>query len=131
MYKLALFQSLPLIGQPSALTRGFTGQGARVAVVDTRIDHRWRDPDGLFAFGAGCASGVGSPDCAIVASYDAAGGEPEDPSHGTNVAGISWQVAPQSGIVGVDVFRQVDGSALAFSPDIIAGLNWVLNNWRQ
>lgn len=131
IYSPTLSESLPLIGQPAAMSRGFDGTGVSVAVVDTRIDHlRPAYPGGPLAFGDGCANGVGAPGCAIVATYDAAAdrqGEEETPEHGTNVAGISWSVAPASGIVGVDVFKAVG----AYDDDIIRGLNWVRSNWRQ
>lgn len=113
------------------MSRGFNGLGATVAIVDTRMDHlRPLYPGGPLAFGEGCANGVGAPGCAIVATFDAAGGragEEEGPEHGTNVAGISWSVAPASRIAGVDVFKAVG----ADDDDIISGLNWVKDNSRR
>lgn len=112
------------------MSRGFNGLGATVAIVDTRMDHlRPLYPGGPLAFGEGCANGVGAPGCAIVATFDAAGGragEEEGPEHGTNVAGISWSVAPASRIAGVDVFK-----AVGADDDIISGLNWVKDNSRR
>ncbi len=131
IYSPTLAESLPLIGQPAALGRGFDGTGASVAILDSWVDHlRLAYPGGPLAFGDGCANGVGAPGCAIVATFDAARdreGEEEGPEHGTNVAGISSTVAPASGIVAVDVFKQ----AGADDPDIISGLQWVRDNWRR
>lgn len=44
--------------------------------------------------------------------------------HGTNVSGIVAGVAPQTKLAVLDVF----GSSGAYDSDVLAGLNWVLNN---
>lgn len=47
-----LTQSLPLIGQPQVQSRGYTGNGASVAILDTGVDYT------LSAFGSCTAPGV-------------------------------------------------------------------------
>jgi subtilisin family serine protease len=65
--------------------------------------------------------------CKVVYARDFA---PDDGSldamgHGTNVSGIVVGVAPDTGIIGLDVFRS-DG--YAYYSDILAALDWVLDN---
>jgi hypothetical protein len=105
-----------------------------VAIVDTQIDHLLQDASGRLAFGTGCRNGPGATGCAIAYLYDAAGGEPgerESPYHGTLVAGIAWSVAPASRVVGVDVFKRFPQGVRALDVDIIRGLEWVRDHWRD
>ncbi|HEY5973844.1 MAG TPA: S8 family serine peptidase, partial [Geobacteraceae bacterium] len=115
-----LAQSLPLIGQPQVQTRGFTGSGTAVAVLDTGVDYT------KSAFGSCTAPGV-PVGCKVVFAQDFAPSDNklDDNGHGTNVAGIVVGVAPDTKILALDVFR-TDG--YAYDSDILSALNWVLSN---
>ncbi|MCA9832301.1 MAG: S8 family serine peptidase, partial [Dehalococcoidia bacterium] len=124
-YEATLAQSLPLIGQPAAATAGFTGAGTAVAVLDTGLDYT-RDAFDTRA-NLGCtAPNSPSNTCRVVYTHDFApdDGSLDDNGHGTNVAGIALGVAPDAKIIGLDVFQ--GGSA--YSTDIIAAMNWVVQN---
>ena len=116
-----LTQSLPLIGQPAAATAGFTGSGTAVAVLDTGVDYT------RSAFGS-CPT-PGAPGCRIVVAQDFApdDGMLDDPAaglHGTNVSGIVAGVAPDTKILGLDVF---DGLGSTTSTQVSA-INFVIAN---
>jgi subtilisin family serine protease len=122
-HRANLAQSLGLIRQPQALAAGFGGAGTTVAVLDT----------GAFfdraAFGS-CTAPNQPAGCRVVAALDIAAndGLRDDGSvHGTNVAGIVAGVAPQARLAVLDVFR----GSLAYTIDIISGINWAINNKSQ
>lgn len=112
-------QSLPLIGQPDAAAAGFRGAGTAVAILDTGAD--WTVAD------LGACTAVGQPaTCRVVYAQDLA---PNDNArdangHGTNVSATVALVAPETDIVALDVFN----GNLAYSNDVIAGLDWVAAN---
>lgn len=113
-----LDQSLGVIGQPEAAANGATGRGTSVAVLDTGADFHQQD------LGVCPAPG---PTCRVIQALDAApsDGTPDDASHhGTNVASIVARVAPQAGIIAIDVF---DGDEVHDSDAIIA-LDWVMQH---
>lgn len=117
--ELFLNDSLPLIGQPAATAQGATGAGTAVAILDTGVDYTHP------AFGSCTSPGVPSG-CKVVYAQDFA---PDDGGldvhgHGTNVAGISLGVAPDTRILALDVFDGEFGS----STDIIAAINWSIAN---
>jgi len=105
-------ESLPLINQPQALTNGFTGEGSSVVVIDT---------------------GVNST-CRVVYAFDSAPDDNslDDDGHGSNVSGIVAKVASKTKIIGIDVFRKVRSqgqwASTAYDSDILAGINWAVNN---
>jgi hypothetical protein len=114
-----LATSLPFIGQPAAAAAGATGAGTAVAVLDTGLDHT------RAAFGS-CAS-VGAPGCRVVHMADFApddGVLDDNSRHGTNVAGIVAGVAPDTKLIGLDVFSGAQG----FSSHILAAVDWVVAN---
>jgi len=117
-----LSESLPFINQPD-LCACYGGGNTVVAVLDTGVEYTRP------AFGS--CSNVGAPGCKVIAEYEAATGDGRlDDSavyHGTNVAGIVLGVAPDSRIAAVDVF---DGNT-ASSNDIIAGINWLIDQKTQ
>jgi hypothetical protein len=118
--EMTLSQSLGLIKQPSAAASGVNGTGTAVAVLDTGLD--FTRP----AFGS--CSAAGAPGCAVVHAQDFApsdGANDVGSFHGTNVAGIVLGVAPGAKIIALDVFRSDN---LAYSSDILAALNWVIQN---
>lgn len=113
-----LAQSLPLIKQPQAAAAGFNGNGSSIAVLDTGVNYTHAD--------FGCtAPGIPST-CKVAYAADFATDDSslDDNGHGSNVSGIASGVAPGAKILGLDVF---DGAG-AYESDIIAALNWVLNN---
>lgn len=113
-------QSLPLINQPFAAGAGFKGRGTSVAVLDTGLD--FRRP----AFGS-CTIPGWPASCRVAASVDFAYPDfvrDDKGLHGTNVAGIVAAVAPETKLIGVDVFT----GPSAFTFDLINGVNWVIKN---
>lgn len=112
-------ESLPLINQPQANTKGFNGTGSSVAVLDTGVNYLHSD--------FGCTA-VNTPSntCRVVYSFDSApdDGSLDDNGHGSNVSAIVSKVATKTKIIGIDVFR----SGSAYDSDIIAGINWAVNN---
>ncbi|MEZ4238697.1 MAG: S8 family serine peptidase [Myxococcota bacterium] len=118
-YELALTQSLHLIHQPEAAALGFQGAGTAVAVLDTGADYTQSD--------LGNCTAVGSPaTCRVVYADDFApqDGSLDDNGHGTNVSSIVARVAPGADIIALDVFS----GATASSTDILAALDWVVDN---
>lgn len=119
--EVSLVQSLPLIGQPAVAAAGFTGAGTAVAVLDTGVDYT------RSAFG-GCSS-PGTPGCRVVVAQDFApdDGMRDDPAaglHGTNVSGIVAGLAPDTKILGLDVF---DGLSSNTSTQVSA-INFAIAN---
>ncbi|ETR93369.1 S8 family serine peptidase [Acinetobacter lactucae] len=120
-------ESLPLINQPQANTNGFTGEGSSVAVIDTGVNYLHSD--------FGCTA-VNTPSntCRVAYSFDSAPDDStlDDDGHGSNVSGIVSKVASKTKIIGIDVFRKVRSQgkwvSTAYDSDILAGINWAVNN---
>ena len=113
--RLALAESLPLIGQTQVAAQGNLGAGTSVAVLDTGVDYTHS------AFGS-CIT-TGSPaSCKVVYAQDFAPGDAGN--HGTNVAGIVAAVAPGTKIVDLKVF----GASTTSDSIIIEAMNWVIAN---
>lgn len=112
-------QALPLIGQPAAVSTGYQGAGAAVAVLDTGVDYTRSQ------FGACTAVATPAASCRVVAAYEAAveDNARDANGHGTRVAMTALAVAPQSSIVAVDVFEG-DG---AWDSDVIEGMDWAIS----
>lgn len=115
---LFLSQSLPLIQQPQAASRGANGQGTTVCVLDTGTDYTQA------AFGS--CSAPGTPGCKVVYAADTApdDGYRDAHGHGTNVSAIVLGTAPGTLIADLDVF---DGE-YAYSNHIISAINWCIAN---
>lgn len=102
----------------SAWNSGYTGQGVKIAIIDTGID---RDhPDLNVAGGTSCVS--------YTSDYD------DDDGHGTHVAGIiaaqnntrgNVGIAPGASIYAVKVLDFNGGGLIS---DIIEGIQWAINN---
>ncbi|WHR56731.1 S8 family peptidase [Acinetobacter haemolyticus] len=120
-------QSLPLINQPQAVANGFTGEGSSVVVIDTGVNYKHSD--------FGCTA-VNTPasTCRVVHSFDTApdDGSLDDDGHGSNVSAIVAKVATKTKIIGIDAFRKVRSQgqwvSTAYDSDILAGVNWAVNN---
>jgi hypothetical protein len=124
VFHTTLAESLPLIGQPTAASSGYTGTGAAVAVMDTGVDYLTTS-DERTAFGN--CTGVATPStCRIAFAQDFApdDGVLDDNGHGTNVAGIVAGVAPGAKILAMDVF---DGDG-ASSSDVVDAINSAIAN---
>ncbi|MFI6673763.1 S8 family peptidase [Kribbella sp. NPDC050470] len=115
--KAALDQSVAQIGAPASWLRGFTGQGVKVAVLDTGIDKTHPDLEGRVVAEANFS---GSPD-----TLDRVG-------HGTHVAstiagtGAASQgkyrgVAPNAALLNRKV---LDDEGSGTDSSIIAGMEW-------
>ena len=128
-----LTSSLPFINQPAAEANGFTGVGTAVAVLDTGVNYQ------NSAFGACttnvpadcCPSGNCSnqpppapSNCRVACVHDFALNDRklDANGHGTNVSAIVAGVAPDTKVVGLDVFT---GNG-AYDSDIIAAINWTI-----
>ncbi|HET7236178.1 MAG TPA: S8 family serine peptidase [Actinomycetota bacterium] len=116
--RILLSQSLALIGQPAAAAAGHTGLGVSVAVLDTGLNYT--NP----AFGT-CPT-PGAPGCRVLVAQDFAPDDAslDDNGHGTNVSGIVAGVAPEAGLLGLDVFN----GNLSSASDQIAAINFVIAN---
>jgi len=128
-----LTSSLPFINQPAAATAGFTGSGTAVAVLDTGVNYQ------NSAFGA-CTTSVPADCCpggncsnappaapsgcrvACVHDFAVNDNNLDANGHGTNVSAIVAGVAPDTKVVGLDVFT---GNG-AYDSDIIAAINWTI-----
>jgi hypothetical protein len=148
LLKPSLAFSIPYVGADVAHLDGDTGSGRAVAILDTGVDsaHPFfggrvtteacfstTDTTPPFTFSSACPSGA---DVQIGPGSAAPCGVPGC-EHGTHVAGIAagtGGVAPDAEIVAIQVFSEFSGSicapdptcALAFTSDIIAGLDHVL-----
>ena len=111
--------SLPFIQQPQAIATGRQGTGTTVAVLDTGVNYTHP------AFGSCIFPGYPAG-CRVAVALDVAAddGSLDSGGHGTNVAGIVAGVAPGTRIAAVDVFTGQEAKI----PDIIAGINWAINN---
>ena len=116
-----LAQSLPLIRAPEVHMAGARGAGTSVAVLDTGVDYT------LSAFGSCTAPGAPVGTCKVAYAQDFAPDDSslDDDGHGTNVSGIVVGVAPDTQVLGLDIFR-TDG--FAYYSDIISALTWVIDN---
>lgn len=133
--KGGLNDSRPLINADQAHSQGFTGSDRIVAVLDSGIDSDHPDLAGAlvdeYCFSYNPANG-GCPDGS---SEQAGPGSAEDDhGHGTHVTGIitgdgitaPLGIAPDTKIVAVKVLDS--NNSFYSSSDIVAALDWILNN---
>jgi hypothetical protein len=111
--------SAGLINQPAVNTRGFTGTGAAVAIIDTGVNYTQAD-FGCTAPGvpAGCKVSYYANMADTSTVLDSFG-------HGTNVAGIVTGVAPGANIVALNVFG---ATASVTDATLITAINWAIAN---
>ncbi|HET6445235.1 MAG TPA: S8 family serine peptidase, partial [candidate division Zixibacteria bacterium] len=120
---LNLTESIPLIGADQVwvmtddLGRPITGQGIRVAIIDTGIDYTHPDLGGCFG-----------PGCKVVDGYDLRNNDPDpmdDGGHGTHCAGVvaasgtMTGVAPEASLL---AYKVLDGGGYGSISVIIAGI---------
>ncbi len=135
VYRQMLAESGPIVGADLAHAGGHRGQGFAVAVIDTGVDTAHPMFDGRVLTEA-CFSLVS----------DCPNGEPEmlgpgagapcpiGCEHGTHVASVAvgldsvsglTGLAPQSALIAIRVFSNLDGEIVAFSSDVLAALEYV------
>ena len=118
-YEMMDAESGPIVQAPLAASRGRTGAGTAVAVLDTGANYGHAD------LGA-CSSPGGNCPVAYAADFTPSNDNSvDDNGHGTNVAAIVRSVAPGTKILALDVFR-TDG--YAYNTDIISAINWVIGS---
>jgi subtilisin family serine protease len=117
-----------LINSNQTNTRGFTGAGQTIAVVDTGVDYT------VLTLGGGSF-----PNAKVIGGTDTADKD-SDPmdcdGHGTEVAGViagPRGVAPDAKIVAIKVFPSKDPtnnscSDTALDSDILAGIDYAITN---
>jgi subtilisin family serine protease len=126
-----LNQAVPLARVDVVRALGFTGEGIRVAVIDSGVNRTHPDlSDDLVAEqcfcsgGTGCCPGGGT-------TQSGPGSAQDDNGHGTNVAGILTSRgtqaplggAPDTELVAVKVLNAANG--FCCTSDVIAGMDWV------
>ena len=108
---------------------GLTGQGVNVAVIDTGIDTTHPDlANRIIAQQCFNKNSTCPPDDSTtgISAQDENG-------HGTHVSGViagqgtnsPQGIAPDAGIVAV---RALDGNGAGYTSDVLAGIDWILNN---
>jgi subtilisin family serine protease len=129
----ALAESVSLIRADQVHTKGVTGRGISVAVIDTGIDSNHPDfKNRLAAEQCFCANADGSGCCPNASTQQSGAGAARDENgHGTNVAGViasggssgAVGVAPDASLV---IVRVLDKQGAATSTaQIMQGLDWV------
>ncbi len=132
----SLSQSIPNIGADGAHSAGFDGSGQVIVIMDTGLDANHSAFGGrvvteaCFTSTQSCPNGGNTmfgPGAAQPCVWN-----PGACIHGTHVAGIAAGggpmpgVAPGAGIIGVQVFSNSGGQPAGQFADILAGLEWVL-----
>lgn len=124
-----LDDSGPMVGAHKAHRGGHTGKGTFVAVVDTGVD-----VNHPFIAGRPVAEACFSDRCPNGARRMVGSGaaRPVD-AHGTHVAGIALGrsaamagVAPEAGLIAVNVFSRVNGGLGASNSTVLGALDWLI-----
>jgi len=113
-----LKQSLSLIRQPEVISNSQKGKGTAVAVLDTGLNYKHAD------FGTCSKPGVAGCKVAEMVEIAKEDNNLDADGHGTNVAAIVLGVAPETKVIGMDVFN----GEYSYSSDILSAIDWVLNN---
>ena len=132
-----LVESLPLIGQPTAISAGKNGAGTKIAVIDSGVD--WEQPDfatdpnsrnfGCRKYGTYNTSLIGTSECKISEIIDFTGtGDTSVIAHGTTVAAIAADVAPGAKIAVLQVFYRSTAGITTTTSIILKAIDWVISN---
>lgn len=103
------------------------GTGVKVAIIDTGIDYTHPNLDANYRGGIGYRKGI------VIDPMD-------DQGHGTHCAGIVAAedneigvigVAPEAYLYAVKVLNQYEDGYYGYSSDVVAGIDWAINNGIQ
>lgn len=108
-----LADSLLQIGQPVTAAAGHTGARRSIAILDTGAQAGNRALNGRIRFAG--------------TFHDEDDGDADTREHGTNVAAIAAAVAPDAGILSLDVFEDIDGENLSRSTSQIRAIDFVID----
>jgi subtilisin family serine protease len=129
-----LDEARPLATIDAMQTLGYTGKDVVVAVLDSGYDTDHADlQDDLLAESCFCSDSGGCCPGGSSTQFGAGSAE-DDNGHGTNVSGIITSKgtiaptgsAPDSDIVAIKVLDS--GGSFCCSSDVVAGLDWILDN---
>jgi len=129
-----LAEALPLAEVVAAQATGLSGAGVVIAVLDSGYDSDHLDlSDDLIDEACFCSGGGGCCPSGAT-SQTGAGAAEDDHGHGTNVTGVitsagniaAQGAAPDADIVAIKVLDA--GNAFCCSSDIVAGLDWIIDN---
>jgi subtilisin family serine protease len=112
-----LTESLPLIRQSLPAELGYGGFGTTIAILDTGLDYTRPE------FG-NCTAPGAPADCRVIEAVDIAedDGNRDENGHGTHVGAIAAAVAPEAGLVALDVFDgETSSDAL-----LLSAINWAI-----
>ena len=129
-----LVQARALARIDPVLSVGFTGRGVTVAILDSGLDAQHPDLVSSVVAEQCFCSGNGGCCPNLQTTQSGPGSAADDNGHGTNVAGIVTSdgtiaprgAAPDAKIVAVKVLAS--DNSFCCSSDVIAGLDWILNN---
>ncbi len=134
--RISASTNLTQIGAAAAQDAGATGRGATVAILDTGVDASHPMLAGRVV-GEACFSRSGNCPNGQTTMFGSGSAAPCTFSagacgHGTHVAGIAagndgvrLGVAPEATILAVQVFSRSGNSAISWTSDQMAGLDWV------
>jgi subtilisin family serine protease len=109
-----------LVHVDAAHAAGYTGQGATIAILDTGIDGRNAElsrrvvAEHCFVPPNGCPDGS--------AEQDGAGSAQDDQGHGTEIASVVADTAPDASLV---IVKVADANGRSSATQIAAALDWV------